>query len=74
MIATRAALNKRLRYRQRVYNLTEEENEADVTYTEEEEELFQLEAEAEGDPEWHQQYINDVAKFEDSEEGESKNA
>jgi hypothetical protein len=74
MIATRAALNKRMRYRQRVYNLTEEENEADVTYTEEEEELFQLEAEAEGDPEWHQQYINDVAKFEDSEEGESKNA
>ncbi len=74
MIATRAAFNKRMRYRQRVYNLTEEENEADVTYTEEEEELFQLEAEAEGDPEWHQQYINDVAKFEENEEGESKNA
>jgi uncharacterized membrane protein YgcG len=75
MNATRAALNKRLRYRQRVYNLTEEENEADITYTEEEEEeLFQLEAEAENDPEWHQQYINDVAKFEDEEDGESKNA
>jgi hypothetical protein len=74
MIATRAALNNRMRYRQRVYNLTEEENEADVTYTEEEEELFQLEVEAENDPEWHQQYINDVAKFEDNEEGESKNA
>jgi hypothetical protein len=74
MIVTRAALNKRLRYRQPVYNLTEEENEADTTYTEEEEELFQLEAEAENDPEWHQQYINEVAKFEDEEEGESKNA
>jgi hypothetical protein len=74
MIATRAALNKRLRYRQRVYNLTEEENEAEVTYTEEEEELFQLEAEAEHDPDWHQQYINDVAAFEDKEDGESKNA
>jgi hypothetical protein len=74
MITTRAALNKRLRYRQRVYNLTEEEKEAEITYTEEEEELFQLEAEAENDPEWHQQYINDVAKFEDEEDGESKKA
>ncbi len=49
MITTRAALNRRLRYRQRIYKLTEEENEADITYTEEEEELFQLEAEAEND-------------------------
>jgi hypothetical protein len=64
-----------MRYRQRVYNLTEEENEAEIPYTEEEEELFQLEAEAEQDSDWYSQYENDVAKFEnDNDDGESKNA
>jgi hypothetical protein len=64
-----------MRYRQRVYNLTEEENEAEIPFTEEEEELFQLEAEAEQDPEWYSQYENEVARLEnDVDDGESKNA
>jgi hypothetical protein len=74
MIATRAALNRRMQYRRRVYNLTEEENEDEIPYTEEEEQLFQLEAEAEADSEWYAQYKEDVARFEDdASEGESKN-
>jgi hypothetical protein len=57
-----------------VYNLTEDENEEDLTYTEEEEQLFQLEAEAENDPEWYSQYREDVAQLENEiDDGEPKN-
>jgi hypothetical protein len=76
MIATRAAFNRRMQYRRRVYTLADEENEEDIPYTEEEEQLFQIEAEAEeGDPEWYAQYKEEVARFEEEEsgEGESKN-
>jgi hypothetical protein len=63
-----------MQYRRRVYNLTEDENEEDLTYTEEEEQLFQLEAEAENDPEWYSQYREDVAQLENEiDDGESKN-
>ena len=71
MVNTRAAFNRRINFRNKIHNLTAEEEEPEITYTEEEEELFNFEDDAQRDESWFQRYQDDVFNIEDM--CESKN-
>lgn len=65
MVNTRAAFNRRINFRNKLHNLTAEEEEPEIMYTEEEDELFNFEDEAQKDEQWFQQYQDDVFSIED---------